>query len=65
MEIGAVRYRGYTIRVVGASGRCSLTIFPFVSDLPVFPDCQLLVEVSRGVEAIAKAKRQIDQVLTS
>jgi hypothetical protein len=64
MEIGAVSYRGYSIRVVGASGRCSLTIFPLVSDLPALPDCPL-VEVSRGVEAIAKAKRQIDQVLTS
>lgn len=65
MRIGAVAYRGYSIRLVGTDGRWSLTVLPLVPELPVLPVCQFMLTAPRDAEAVGEAKRQIDELLAA
>jgi hypothetical protein len=65
MRIGAVAYRGYSIRLVGTDNRWSLTVLPLVPELPVLPVCQFMLTAPHDVEAVGEVKRQIDELLAA
>jgi hypothetical protein len=58
------QYRGYDIIPTRQWSSWCAGIYPTRADLPILPRSTLSVLVSRKADAIAEAKRTIDQILS-